>query len=87
MRKATEYPKPSLEDRLAKGSTRPYQRHYEALKARNEQHSRAEYGYRKHNSPDYNKYRATGKESPRAKNNNQDDKEQPRIIRKEERKE
>lgn len=73
MRKATEYPKPSLEDRLAKGSSqRAYQRHFETIKARNEQQSRGEYGYRKHNSPDYNKYRGGGKESPRAKNNHEE---------------
>lgn len=38
MKKATEYPKPSLEERLAKGQPqRTYPRHYDINKNRNEQ--------------------------------------------------
>lgn len=77
MKKATEYPKPSLEEKLAKGTaTRSYQRQYDSIRNRNDQ-QKNEYGYRKHNSPDYNKYRTGVKEAPRIRNKAKDEEKEP----------
>lgn len=58
MRKATDYPKLSLEERIAKSNgQRVPQRQYDPVKPRQDAHQ----DHRKHNSPDYNKYRSDNK--------------------------
>jgi len=55
MRKATEYPGGPLEKKIHRNNEhRGYQRPVDSLKARQEGHQGV---HRKHNSPDYNKYR------------------------------
>jgi hypothetical protein len=55
MRKATEYPGGPLEKRIIRNKeTRDYQRPVDSIKVRQEGQQGVP---RKHNSPDYNKYR------------------------------
>ena len=88
MQRATEYPNQRYEEKgLAKTKNqRSYERPLDIIKTRHEaqkqQHSG---GYRKHNSPDYNKYRTQDiKNNPRIRGNHSPEEQQNRRAKDEE---